>query len=266
MQVGYPRRYAPATRDAADLLRGMDVRFARVHDLLGLNPLIVEQTSRVVRGTDVPDEAIADARRARDRLVVEAIGDVPRAIADGYLLLLSLGCHDVSLLRELLGVPDGVIYAAAWHEAWYVTGAFDYGSFACQFEIGFDRIPRVDTHVEVYGATEVARLSFDTTMVRNLPVRLTVTQANGTGGIDKQTTRPTWGDPFVSEWKAFHRAVTRGEEPKTSPADFRLDLELFAEMARAMSHGDRGEAEATWAPTLFARHRLRANTRANRPT
>jgi hypothetical protein len=41
--------------------------------------------------------------------------------------------------------------------------------------------------------------------------------------------------PFVEEWKAFYKNVTKNTVPKTDPADFAQDLELFTEMARRMS-------------------------------
>ena len=38
----------------------------------------------------------------------------------------------------------------------------------------------------------------------------------------------------VVQWKAFYESMTTNKEPKTGPADFAQDLELFAEMARLM--------------------------------
>ena len=104
----------------------------------------------------------------------------------------------------------------------------------CQFETGVDRIPRFDAHLEVYGQERVIRVQYDTPYVRNLPVRLVVTEANGRGGVTTVDAHPAWGDPFVEEWKAFYENVTKNQTPKTDPADFVLDLELFAEMARDM--------------------------------
>ena len=45
---------------------------------------------------------------------------------------------------------------------------------------------------------------------------------------------PAWGDPFVAEWEAFYENIMENKTPKTGPADFVHDLELFAEMARLM--------------------------------
>jgi len=116
-----------------------------------------------------------------------------------------------------------------------VTAAFDYGSFVCHFAAGFGRIPRVDATIAVYGERRVVQVRFDTSHVRNLPVRATVTDANSTGGVEERTIHPGWRDPFVEEWRAFHAHATGGTQPKTSPADFREDLELFRELAAAMA-------------------------------
>jgi predicted dehydrogenase len=234
VQVGYVRRYAGATARAKELLPELGpVRFARAHDILGLNPLIVEQTTDVARADDVAPDRIDAARALRDELVREAIGDASHEIADAYRLLLSLGSHDASLLRDLVGPPGRVLYAATRHDAWYVSGAFDYGTFVCHFEIGFDRIPRVDTHLELYGEEKVLRLEFPSPFVRHLPVRLSLTSASGEG-VRRETLQPSWGDAFIGEWEAFHAAVTEGAPVRTPPADARQDLELFAEMARLM--------------------------------
>jgi hypothetical protein len=52
--------------------------------------------------------------------------------------------------------------------------------------------------------------------------------------VTRLDSHPAWGDPFVAQWKAFYENVTENKAPKTDPADFVQDLELFAEMARLM--------------------------------
>jgi predicted dehydrogenase len=236
VQVGYMRRYAPAFLEAVRAVAELgEIRLAHVQHVLGLNRLVVEPTSRVIAADDIPDAALEEGRELRTSLLAEATGNAPPQIQEAYALLLSLASHDLSAMRELLGRPEKALYAATWHDAWYVTGAFDYGSFVCHFAAGFDRIPRVDATIEVFGERRVVRVRFDASHVRNLPVRVTVTDATPTGGVEERTIHPGWGDPFVEEWRAFHAHVIGGTEPKTSPADFREDLELFRELAAAMA-------------------------------
>jgi predicted dehydrogenase len=233
VQVGYMRRHPPAVKDAKRLLAEIgEVRFARVHDVIGLNRDIIDQTSTVIRGDDVPQEAI-DALWARRReLVREALGSLEPGPAGAYDLLLGLGSHDSSAMRELLGTPRGVLAAAV--RGSYVTATIDYGGFVCHFEVGVDDIPRYDTHIEIFGARHVLRLRWDVPYVRNLPTTLSVLEADDRGGFSERAVMPEWGDPFVAEWLAFHHSVTTREQPGASAADFRGDLDLFGEMVRLM--------------------------------
>jgi hypothetical protein len=59
-------------------------------------------------------------------------------------------------------------------------------------------------------------------------------EASGQDGVINRTSHPAWGDPFVEEWKVFHKNVIKNQVPKTDPTDFAQDLELFTEMARLM--------------------------------
>jgi predicted dehydrogenase len=235
VQVGYMRRYAPAFIVACRLAPELGaIRLARVHDVLGWNSLFVSGTSRVVRGDDVPAGVIAEGQHLQDERIMEAIGDAPPALRSVYSLLLGLSSHDLSAMRELLGMPQGVLYAAQRQGGLYLSAAFDYGGYVCQFETGIDNIPRFDAHLEVYGEERVLRVQYNTPYVRNLPIRLFITEANGSGGVVERAEHPAWGDPFVSEWQAFYDNIMNHREPKTSAADFRKDLELFQQMIGLM--------------------------------
>jgi len=235
VQVGYMRRYAPAFVAAREVLQQLGpIRLARVHDVIGRNPLFIKETSHAVRGNDVPAQVVAEGKRRYDELVAEATGEVPQDVRAAYGLMLSLSSHDISAMRELLGMPKRVLYAATRQGGLYVTAAFDYGDYVCQFETGIDNIPRFDGHLEVYGYERMLRVQYDTPYVRNLPIRLFVTEANGKGGIVERAEHPAWGDAFVCEWQSFYENVTGKRQPKTSPQDFRHDLELFRDMIALM--------------------------------
>lgn len=235
VQVGYMRRYAPAFVEAVRLLPQLgDIRLARVHDVLGSNALIVNNTSRVVRSADVPAEVMVVGQRLRDERVIEAIGAAAPELQTAYGLLLGLSSHDISAMRELLGMPQRVLYAAQRQGGRYLSAAFDYGTYVCQFETGVDAIPRFDAYLEVYGEQQVLRVQYDTPYVRNLPIRLHISEANGRGGMIEREEHPAWGDAFVAEWQAFYTNVVERRSPKTSPADFRQDLLLFHDMIALM--------------------------------
>jgi predicted dehydrogenase len=236
VQVGYMRRHAPALAEAKALLAEIgDVRFARVHDVIGLNREIIDQTSRVIRGDDVPRELIDQTWARRAAMIEEALGPVADEHANAYGLLLGLGSHDASAMRDLLGTPRGVAYAAERRGGGYVVATVDYGDFLCHFEVGVDEIARYDTQIEVYGARHVLRIRWDVPYVRNLPTTLTVLEADDRGGFSERTVMPEWGDPFVEEWLAFHASVLERTQPRASAADFRHDLDLFGAMVGLMA-------------------------------
>ena len=236
VQVGYMRRYARAFVEACRLLPELGpIRLARVHDVLGQNALFINDTSRVVRGNDIPEAVIAAGQQRRSGRLHEAVGDVSPELQTAYGLMLSLSSHDLSAMRELLGMPQRVLYAAQRHGGIYLSAAFDYGSYVCHYETGIDTIPRFDAHLEVYGMERTMRVQYNTPYVRNLPISLHITEANGKGGVVERVENPAWGDAFVAEWQAFYTNVTERRTPKTTPADFRQDLELFRDMITLMA-------------------------------
>lgn len=235
VQVGYMRRYAPAFLEACRRIPELGgIRLARVRDILGSNSFFVNQTSRVIKGTDVPEELIKSGQKLQAERMEEAIGTPGPQITRSYRILLGLGAHDISAMRELLGFPKGVLYAAQRQGGAYVTAAFDYGDFICHYETGIDQIARFDASLEVFSEKQVLRVQYDTPYVRNLPIRLFVTASNEAGGVSESSVHPAWGDPFVAEWQAFSEHITQGRTPKTDPADFRKDLELFTDMVGLM--------------------------------
>jgi predicted dehydrogenase len=239
VQVGYMRRHAHALTEAKAALETLgEIRYARVHDFIGENRLIIERTSRVIRGRDVDPRVQAAAGERREALLAEALGPLASSAGGVYGLLLGLGSHDISAMRELLGTPEGVAYATTRHGGQYASAVIDYGSYVCHYETGVDAIPRFDAHIEVFGSERVLRVQYDTPYVRNLPIRLSITAANGRGGVEVTTVHPQWGDAFAAQWMALHDSVTQRSEPGASAADFRQDLELFGEMVELMAAAD----------------------------
>jgi predicted dehydrogenase len=236
VQVGYMRRYAPAFLYACDAVKKIgSIKFARVRDFLGSNSLIINQTSAVVRDHHLPKSLQTEASQRDEELVTEALGgNRAEDVKTAYRLMLGLSSHDLSAMRELIGMPGKVLFAAQRAGGRYLAAAFDYGAFVCQFETGIDNIPRFDAHLEVFGEHKTLRVQYDTPYVRNLPIRVFTTESNGQGGVTTSDARPAWGDPFVAEWKAFYDNVTKNRLPKSGPEDFVLDLELFTQMVELM--------------------------------
>lgn len=238
LQVGYMRRHAPALAEAARLVAAMpEVRFARVREILCLNELLGDQTSRRVRGGDLPPTAADRAALDQEALLREALGhDAAPEQLHTLFFLLSLVTHDLSAMRDLLGAPRGILYAARRNPhndrtGPFITAAFDYGNFVCHLEAGFDELPRVESDLQVYGTDRVVRVAYGSSHVRNVPVRLTVESTVGRTGTTTSELIPTWEDAFVSEWRAFHAAVCDGAPVRASAQDASSDLELCLGLA-----------------------------------
>jgi predicted dehydrogenase len=141
LQVGYMRRYAEAFAEARRFVAELgEIRLARVRDVLGLNELIGDQATRVVRAAEVAPALAAEAADAQRALLEEAVCEgADDEDFHTYFFLLSLTSHDLSAMRDLLGMPRGVLYAARRDGGVspFVTAALDFGGFVCHLEAGF---------------------------------------------------------------------------------------------------------------------------------
>src|SRR6185369_1249693 len=147
-----------------------------------------------------------------------------------YLLMLGLASHDVSAMRELIGLPRGVLFATQrWAGRW-MSAALDYGSFVCELAIVVDTVPLRDAYLQFHTGAKVIRVEYDTPYVRNLPARLIVTEPKNGVGLSHAESFATRQDSFVLEWTAFHDNIAGGRTPKTSLADSREDLVLFKQL------------------------------------
>jgi predicted dehydrogenase len=236
VQVGFMRRYAPAFAEAVERVSAIrsEVILARVHDVIGANRMIIDSTSTVFRDPDSTASLTGKAESDMATATALAIGAQAPEKLRAYGLLLGLSSHDLSAMRELLGRPEKVLYAAQRLGGRAITAAFDYGRFVCQFETAVDRIPHFDAHIEISTETQIVRVDYDTPYVRHLPARLTVIGEHGGAGVTQSSSFPTRYDSFGVEWREFHRNIVQEQKPKTSIDDAREDLEIFREMIALM--------------------------------
>jgi predicted dehydrogenase len=227
VMVGYMRRFAPAFVQAVAEVRGLGkINYARIRDIIGRNRLIIDQSSVVLRYDDVPEQAKIDRTARAERLVQEAIGDATPDIVGAYRFLLGLNSHDISAMRELLGMPRGVVSARHWNAGKFLTVVFAYDGYYAVLESGVDEQLRFDAHIEVYGITKSVRVQYDSPYIRHLPTTLVISETTG-DAYQQRVERPTFKDPYTHEIEHFHEVVTTGVAPKTTPEDFMDDLRLM---------------------------------------
>ena len=226
VMVGYMRRYAPAFEAAVKEIGGLDkVVYARVRDIIGPNAFFVNQSgTNPQRFTDFPEAAGIDKQERAKKLVTEAIGEVDEKIAGMYRLLGGLGSHDLSVMREALGMPKGVVGASA--KGLFLNTLFEYENFNVSYETGIDGQGRFDAHLEVYGETKSVRVEYDTPYIKSLPIKLIINETVG-DEFRETVIRPTYKDPYTIELETLYEALTGDGDIKTTPEDYKNDLVIF---------------------------------------
>ncbi len=227
VMVGYMRRFAPAFVQAVEEVKTMEkILYARVKDIIGQNRLIIEQSSHVHRFMDIPGEAVKERAKKAKEMVFEAIGEVPEPLISAYRLMCGLSSHDISAMREILGVPLRVKSAAQWNGGRNFTAIFEYEQFFASFETGVDLQRRFDAHIEIYAPQKSIKIQYDSPYIRHLPTRLIINETVG-DAYSETLIRPNFKDPYTYEIEFFHDVVTKGKKPKTTPEDFIEDLKIF---------------------------------------
>lgn len=232
VMVGYMRRYAPAFVQAIEQVRALEkINYVRVRDIIGQNAQFINQSSAVLRPQDIPQEALQDRAERASQMSKTAIGDVSAALARTYRLLGGLSSHDLSAMRELLGMPQRVI--AAQQHGSFLTVLFAYQGFTATYEMGVDHNRRFDAHIAIYGEQKEIQVQYNTPYIRHLPTQLFIRETRGEA-YEEQVLRLTFTDPYTIELQHFHEVITNNVPPKTTAEDFLHDLDLFALIIQAL--------------------------------
>ena len=242
--VGYQRRYAAAFLDAIEEVGGMGkIQYARVRDIIGPNSTFVEQSATFPRKfSDFKKEDTEEMLQRDDEMMKYALEhdygiEATKEAVDMARLLASLGSHDLSAMRELLGMPTSVLGASLnLHTSPIWSVLFQFEGFPCVYESGINNVPVFDAHIEVYSNEKIVRVNYDTPYVKGLPVTMTIREridGRGRGdGFQERVVRKTYEDPYTLEFLEFWRVVTEGGEPKTGVKDARKEVDLWRMVLR----------------------------------
>lgn len=228
--VAYMRRYAPALQTLlAELKTAGAIRFARVRDIIGPNPYFVGQSGTFpARFDDFPAGAAQERAELATALVGEAYAghaEVTPLMTRFCRFLGGLGSHDLSVMREVLGMPVACT-GVSMHPPFF-TATFEYEGFAVCYESGIDGVPRFDAHLQIYGQDKTLKLQYDTPYVKGLPVTVVVEEMTEQGAFQQREVRPTYEDAYTAELKQLHEVITKGGDIKTTIGDAMQDLEIF---------------------------------------
>ncbi|GAA5885083.1 hypothetical protein JCM6882_007221 [Rhodosporidiobolus microsporus] len=240
--VGYMRRYAAAYERFKEEVKALkQIQYVTVRDIIGMNHFFVGQSGTFPQAfTDFPPDSSAD-RAARGKALAEAALGAERASNPRdlftYRLLGGLGSHDLSAMRELLGVPKRCIAASrAQGEGvpLFISAMFDYGDFTATYESGIDQVPDFDAHIEVIGDGKRLKLRYDTPYVKGLPISIEKKEADSQGHFVESNIRVTYKDAYTLELESLHASLTEGKPVKTGPKDAAQDLIIFDQIMGAV--------------------------------
>ncbi|MFD2612069.1 Gfo/Idh/MocA family protein [Paenibacillus gansuensis] len=250
VMVGYMRRYAPAFQKALEEVRSMvKINFVRVRDIIGPNSYFIGQSTPVLRFSDIPDELRADKEERAAVLAKDALGDLAESYSSTYRLLCGLSSHDLSAMRNLLGMPMRVLAASRWNNGMFLSAVFEYEDYHVHFETGLDQQGRFDAGIEVFGNTKTVKIDYDTPYIRHLPVQVTIQETEG-DSYKETVIRPTYTDPYTVELKHFWDALVLGTEIRTTPEDSLNDVKLFRMLIQAMEKTNRERQQLEQQPVI----------------
>jgi predicted dehydrogenase len=249
--VGTMRRFATAFHDACREVGGVDkVLYARVRSIIGPNTNFVNQSGTYPqRFTDYSPEAIKDKQRQSadvfGRALEREIGVANTPEARSQLFILgSLNSHDISAMRDIIGMPKRVLGASLGFPGIY-SALFEFDGFAVNFESGINSVPVFDANIEVYGEDKIVRIQYDSPYVRGLPVTMHVRekvesrQGNDSFGYQERFVRRTYEDPYTLQMLEFYDCMVHGKPIKTTAQDSKQDLEIFKMILKAGEHSYR---------------------------
>ncbi|KAL1845248.1 hypothetical protein VTK73DRAFT_794 [Phialemonium thermophilum] len=237
--VGTMRRYATAFVDAVQEVGGMSkVQYSRVRDIIGPNATFVSQSGTFPRKFDDFSEADVQDRLKREEAIFEQAlrheFGVPVTPKSKRMLQLlgGLGTHDLSAMREIVGMPQRVAGAVLTFPGIFGV-LFEYDGFPVTYECGINSVPQFDAHIEVYAAEKIVRVDYDTPYVKGLPIVMTVREKIGEDGFQERKIRKTYEDAYTLELFDFYDCVVNGKAPKTSASDAKNDIKLFQMILKA---------------------------------
>ena len=234
--VGYMRRYASSfenafKREVASIDR---VLYARSRGIVGPNAYFVNQsgTFPFKNPNDIPSGASTKRENLLSELLREAF-DGDKAAEEEVKFcrhLGSLGSHDLSLMREVLGFPQSV--AGVSVNPPFYSAILNYntnqGAFSVTYETGIDEVARFDSHLTVYGKNKTASIQYDTPYVKGLAIKVKIDEVNEHNEVVSKEIVSSYEDAYTAELKEMHACLTEGKEIKTTAEDALQDSRLFA--------------------------------------
>jgi predicted dehydrogenase len=210
-----------------------------VRCVAGPNERYVEDLIAVARARDVPAEVAAQHAAVREARLAEALGaDPDPALRLSYRLLLGIACHELSVLRGLLGAPLEVSSAQVWERGLWTQATLRYAHGSIAYTLGRLTTRTFDERFELYAEDSALELSFPSPYLEHAPTLLTRRRERDGGRVSvEERMIAGYEEAFRRELEHFHDCVAHGASPRTPAAEGRGDAETMLAIVRAARDG-----------------------------
>ncbi|WP_168209138.1 Gfo/Idh/MocA family protein [Agromyces intestinalis] len=257
LRVGYMKEYDPATRAAADLLAGVELRAVTVEVLHPADGAQLAFARLAPPPTDIPGDVASELADRTAAIVERAIGAAPDPLPRLYTnVVLGSVIHDIALLRRLVGGIGTVERAQQWGG---FPGSLSLGGRLAAYaevpwSIDWHFIPDYPEYRETvtfHHATGTVSLRFAVPYVLNAPTVLTVAERVEPLGSRRSETEWMQEEAFEHELRSFaalvagHPGVPGSASSAAEAADdLRVGQRMLRRLADSMGAPIAAESEA----------------------
>ncbi|XAO24836.1 hypothetical protein I312_103647 [Cryptococcus bacillisporus CA1280] len=234
--VGYMRRYATAFLRVKKVVQELDPAEINYDGIISQNATFPQQFS------DIPTEASAERRRVATSQFEELTGLDFMAPVSQYIRACKfhISPHDLSLMRELFGVPQQVISAIPSARGNFIAILFQYEGFV----VAYETPPWTSVLNKGESSSPLTRkpphcrqwLMFRP-YIKGLPITATILSRHPDGDFSQETIRPTYEDYYTLQFKEMYRCLVDGAAIKTTVLDSREDIALTGDILQVLAQG-----------------------------
>lgn len=242
IRVGYMKEYDLASRHAAQLLAGVELRAVSVQVLHPADGSQLEFARLAARTDDVSPDRIASLIESTSTIVDVAVGaDLPADLRTLYTnVVLGSIVHDIGLIRMLVGGLGEVSFAQHWGTrmpgSLHLRGTLAHGAAPWSVDWHYiDDYPDYQETVTFHHESGSIELVFGVPYVTNLPTILRVTESHPESGVRVSESRWMQQEAFENELFAL-AALVRGERPDGAGVEESIaDVRVGQRMLRALA-------------------------------
>ncbi len=235
--VGYMKRYDPGYLLAERIMGEMgEVRGGIVRCVAGPNELYIDDVAQVAAADDLSATLRAETMELMRARVKESFGELSMELSRAYGLLLGISCHELSVLRGLLGAPLEVTSAQVWDEGRWLFATLRYPTCSISYTLGRVATRTFDEVFEFYSEDDALSLSFPSPFLKHAPTLVT-RRRDMEGASVEERSIASYEEAFRRELEHFHDCVTGRAAPRTPAADARGDAEILTAIIRAARDG-----------------------------